>query len=241
MLIFFALIGLLACQQPSDKLILLSKDPSKSYTTWILSLDSTLRIREFYSIPRDSMNHFLRKCAGIIMTGGEDVNPELYGKPGYKDVCELPDNFRDSIEKVMILFAMTNKRPLLGICRGQQIINAVNGGTLIPDIPSSIPHSVIPHRSKSDSAHLVTALENSWMDFPGESRIHWVNSRHHQSVDRVADGFKIAAMSADGIIESIEIDDSLQHPFVVCVQWHPEGLRDSLSGVLGHKFLETLN
>lgn len=174
------------------------------------------------------------------MTGGEDVNPELYGRPGYKDLCELPDNFRDSIEKVMILYAMNEKRPMLGICRGQQIINVVNGGTLIPDIPTSIPHSVIPHRSKSDSAHLVTAFENSWMDFPGESRIHWVNSRHHQSVDRVADGFKIAAKSADGIIESIEIDDGL-HPFVICVQWHPEGLRDPLATKLGRKFLTSMN
>lgn len=239
-LILIALVALVGCTQSNKKLVLLSKDPSKSYASWILSLDSDIRVRDFYTIPVDSMDYYLSECAGIIMTGGEDVNPSLYGKPDYKDVCEMPDNFRDSIEKVMILYAMNQKRPILGICRGQQIINVVNGGTLIPDIPSAFPNSIINHRSKSDSAHLVTALEYSWMDFPGESRIHYVNSRHHQSIDRIAEGFKVAAKSADGIVESIEIEDP-QHPFFICVQWHPESLRDSLASVLGNKFLESLN
>lgn len=235
-----ALTYLIGYQQTSDKLVLVSKDASKSYTTWIRSLDSTLIIREFYTIPVDSMNYFLNKCAGIIMTGGEDVNPDLYGKPEYKDLCELPDNFRDSIENIMILFAMNQKRPMLGICRGQQIINAVNGGTLIPDIPSYNPESQIAHRSKSDRAHEVTANDNSWMSHP-KKKSHWVNSRHHQCVDKVAKGFIVSATSSDGIIESIELADDHVHPFVICVQWHPESLRDSLATVLGHKFLEELN
>ena len=240
-LIFYAIISLIACKQDADKLILVSKDSSKSYTTWILSLDASIKIREFYTIPTDSMNYFLNKCAGIIMTGGEDVNPELYGKPGYKDLCELPDNFRDSIEKVMILYAMNDKRPLLGICRGQQIINAVNGGTLIPDIPTNNPESTINHRSKRDSAHSIIVKDNSWLSNNQINEEFWVNSRHHQCVDKVAEGFKVSAVSADGIIESIEIIDNEQHSFLICVQWHPESLRDSLASVLGHKFIEALN
>ena len=197
-------------------------------------------IREFYSIPVDSMDYYLNESDGIIMTGGEDVNPLLYGKPDYKDLCEEPDNFRDSIEKVMIRYSFKRKIPLIGICRGQQIANAVNGGTLIPDLPTATPESKIMHRSTSDSAHLVVPTVDSWIAANFGMKTFWVNSRHHQAVDNVARGFKVAAYAPDGVVESIEIADKQLHPFVICVQWHPENLRDSVSTTLGNLFLSEI-
>ncbi len=140
----------------------------------------------------------------------------------------------------MIKYAMRSQTPMLGICRGQQIINAVNGGTLTPDIPTAIPESRIAHRSNSDSAHVITPAENSWISRSYSIKTYWVNSRHHQCVDQLANGFVISAYAPDGVIESIELGDRHPHPFVVCVQWHPENLRDSLATTLGNMFLDKL-
>lgn len=231
---------LIACSGADRELVLVSKDPSGSYSTWLLSLDSNLKIREFYSVPLDSMKFYLEMANGFLMTGGEDIDPSLYDKPDYKSLCEAPDPFRDSIEQLMIRRAMRFKKPLLGICRGQQIINATNGGTLIPDIPTHQPESKIPHRSKLDSAHTIIPSGQSWIAKKFGIRNFWVNSRHHQCVDDVAPGFIVAAVAPDGIIESIEGGERLQHPFVICVQWHPENLRDSLATELGTQFLNAM-
>ncbi|MEQ8325479.1 MAG: gamma-glutamyl-gamma-aminobutyrate hydrolase family protein [Vicingaceae bacterium] len=222
----------------SQEVILVSKDPSRSYTTWLMSLDSTLKVREFYTLPSDSMKHYLDLADGMVLTGGEDVNPTLYGKPDYIDQCEAPDNFRDSIEKLMIEHGFDHGRPLLGICRGQQIINALSGGNLIPDIPTRLPQSKVPHRSKQDSAHQVLPSEGSWLYEFTNGETQWVNSRHHQAVDKLAPGFKVAAIAPDGIVESIEYLDNNQHVFIVGVQWHPENLRNELSTYLGELFLD---
>lgn len=72
-------------------------------------------------------------------------------------------------------------------------------------------------------------------------KTYWVNSRHHQSVDELAHGFIVSAYSPDGIIESIELADNRSHPFVICVQWHPESLKDSLATVLGNLFLDKVD
>jgi putative glutamine amidotransferase len=138
----------------------------------------------------------------------------------------------------MIHYAMKYKKPLLGICRGQQIINAVNGGTLIPDIPTINPDSPIKHRNESDRAHIIMPIPGSWITSKFPVRAFWVNSRHHQCVDELANGFEVAAYAPDGIVESIELVDKHRHPFVIGVQWHPENLRDSLSTYLGQLFLE---
>ena len=123
----------------------------------------------------------------------------------------------------------------MGICRGNQIINASSGGTLIPDIPSFI-ESAVDHNNKLDSAHIVIGLKGSWLSDIGEDTL-WVNSRHHQCVDEVSPLFSPAAYSPDGVIESIQIPDSLLHPFAVGIQWHPEGLLDSPSMKIANLFI----
>jgi putative glutamine amidotransferase len=185
------------------------------------------------------MEYFLLRADGIVIGGGEDVNPALYGKPEYLEVCGKVDDFRDSIEGVLIRFAFNNGIPLLGICRGQQMINVVAGGTLIPDLPTYKPGPIV-HRNESDSAHTIYAESGSWLaGLIGQDTV-WVNSRHHQSVDEVSQKFRIAAFAPDGVIESIEIKPGEDHPFAIAVQWHPESLYDSLSFSIGRLFLASI-
>lgn len=224
------------CERQSDSVILISKDSDQRIEKWFHQIDTTLNIREFYSIPSDSMNYFLNLASGIVIGGGEDIHPSIYGKEEFVEVCGAFDLFRDSIELVLINYAMKEKLPLLGICRGQQILNAANGGTLIPDIPSFL-ETKINHRSDSDSAHAVILTKNSCLQNVLNCDTIWVNSRHHQCVDKVAPGFIVSAISPDGVIESIELTDSLQNNFTVGVQWHPESLLDESSMKIARFFL----
>ena len=224
------------CSDQNPDLILVSKDPRHRIQEWLSSFDPDIYFREFYFFPRDSMEYYLAQADGIVIGGGEDVNPAMYGKPEYLEYCGEVDDFRDSIETVLIRFALGHDIPLLGICRGQQIINAVAGGTLIPDLPTFKPGPIVHHNS-CDSAHTILAEPGSWLASLIGNDTLWVNSRHHQALDEVSEKFQIAAMAPDGVIESIEIRDDENHVFAIAVQWHPESLPDSLSNAIGRLFI----
>lgn len=164
-------------------------------------------------------------CAGIVLSGGGDVAPERYGEqphPGVKDVN--PE--RDEYEIELVRLALEADVPVLAICRGLQIMNVAAGGTLIQDIPSQVTgaaeHTVpIP---LFGVAHEVWVSRGSRLATLMESVIERgdtleVNSRHHQGVARLADGFEVAATAPDGVVEAIERPASR---FCVAVQWHPE-------------------
>ena len=239
--LFVILLVSYSCSQHNKlqkPLIIVSKDPKGHIQQWLERSDSNFVVKEFYSLPKDSMSIVLRQAKGIVMTGGEDVNPEIYGKPDYVIACDKPDNFRDSIEVILIKYALAKKIPIIGICRGCQIINACMGGTLIPDIPS-YKKNAHNHRCEKDSAHFVIFEKDSWLkkEFGVDSIC--VNSHHHQAVDQVSGLFNLAAMSSpDHIIESIEIKPEQHHPFAIAVQWHPEALNDSISIKIGGLFLK---
>jgi len=240
--VFLLITGsLISCQPKAESnLILISKDYNGHIQAWMKDLNPNNKLRIFYNIPADSMQYFLKEADAMIIGGGRDIHPSIYNKPDYAEVCGSFDHFRDSIEILMINYAMSNKVPVLGICRGHQILNAVNGGSLIPDIPSFIPESELQHRSDSADAHKIEILENSWLAAIMTDKNYWVNTRHHQCVDVVAPNFIVAARSADGIIESIEIKDKSIHPFAKGVQWHPESLRTDLSNNIGKLFLKQI-
>lgn len=232
-------LTLASCRNREPGLVLISKDSNARIEKWLSSLDRKTRFREFYYIPSDSMDYFLDRADGIVIGGGEDVNPQMYGEPGYTAFCGEIDDFRDSIETILIRYAIDHDIPLMGICRGQQIINVVAGGSLIPDLPAFRPGPV-KHQSLSDSAHIIFMAPGSWLrELPGPDTV-WVNSRHHQAIDSLAAIFQVAAAAPDGIIESIEIKAAADHPFAVAVQWHPESLPDPLSLEIGRRFMENI-
>ena len=221
-------------------LIIVSKDPKGHIQKWLACSDSNFVVKDFYSMSKDSLSIILSQAKGIVMTGGEDVNPIMYGKAEYVSACEEPDNYRDSIEILLIKYAIEKKVPIIGICRGCQIMNACLGGTLIPDIPSYCKNAR-NHRSDSDSAHYVVFEKNSWLQKQFGLDSICVNSHHHQAVDKVSPLFNLAAQSSpDHITESIEIKPEQHHPFAVAVQWHPEALNDSVSIKIGGLFLKSV-
>jgi putative glutamine amidotransferase len=169
--------------------------------------------------------HILARVDGLMLTGGGDVDPELYGETA-NSTFQAAEAGRDQFEIELSRAAMASGIPFLAICRGMQVLNVAMGGTLIQDIPSQVPgaleHAVpeprfhIAHEVWVSKGSLLATLLADHME-DGET-CH-VNSRHHQSVKVAAKGFDVTATSPDGVIEAMEMPGA---PFCVAVQWHPE-------------------
>jgi putative glutamine amidotransferase len=162
-------------------------------------------------------------CDGIILSGGEDVDPQFYGQdPHPKLGATIPE--RDRVEIELAKYALAHNIPLLAICRGVQILNVALGGTLIQDIPSQVQnpfqHSQIVSRNRD--THWVNVVPDSKLyQILGEERVR-VNSLHHQAIAKVADDLRVVAQAADGIIEAVEYIQPSR--FTIGVQWHPESM-----------------
>ncbi|MEH7075853.1 gamma-glutamyl-gamma-aminobutyrate hydrolase family protein [Neobacillus drentensis] len=165
----------------------------------------------------------LELCDGIILSGGEDVDPELYDQDPHQELGPTTPE-RDLAEIAMAKYALDNNIPLLAICRGVQILNVALGGTLIQDIPSQVPAS-IQHAQKIDRSldtHWVSIAKDSKLfDIISSERVR-VNSLHHQAIGQVSSELRVVAQSSDGIVEAVEYI----HPttFTLGVQWHPESM-----------------
>jgi putative glutamine amidotransferase len=181
--------------------------------------DESVRMISMYHRSADSLGYLLSLADGVIISGGPDVHPELYGRPEEFERCEKVDTGRDALELEMIRYAMENDIPLLGICRGHQMLNVANGGSLIIDIPADFGNAV--DHSKGNK-HTVRLVEGSLLSEIVGVDSATVNTSHHQAVDRLAPGFMVSAYSSDGLIEAIEPIDRSRHPFILGVQWHPE-------------------
>lgn len=152
----------------------------------------------------------LELCDGIVISGGADIAPRVYGQKRLKTVKRIEPTKRFQWETKLIKACDTVKLPILGICYGMQRLNVHYGGTLLQDIPTMVPNNV----GHDNTMHEVTFHK----DFLGMRRlgIHTINSRHHQAVDRLAEGFDICATAPDGIIEAIRGHGHYG------MQWHPE-------------------
>ncbi len=161
-------------------------------------------------------------CDGYLFTGGHDIDPALYGEENHGK-CGLINKDRDNIERMVFKKAYEEDKPILGICRGIQMINALMGGTLYQDIPEEIKTDTEHHMEPpyDREAHKVRITEGSSLYKLLGKEILSVNSYHHQAVKRLADGLSVMAVSEDGIIEAVE-DKSRK--FLWAVQWHPEFL-----------------
>ncbi|MFF2445474.1 gamma-glutamyl-gamma-aminobutyrate hydrolase family protein [Neobacillus sp. NPDC058068] len=162
-------------------------------------------------------------CDGIILSGGEDVDPIFFYQDPHPQLGQVILE-RDFAELAIVEYALKNNIPLLAICRGIQILNVALGGTLIQDIPSQVKDS-IQHTQKIDryrDSHWVTITKDSKLfQIVGSERIR-VNSLHHQAIDTVASDLRIVAQSSDGIIEAVEYINPAA--FMIGVQWHPESM-----------------
>jgi len=157
-------------------------------------------------------------CTGLLLTGGSDVDPALYGELASPET-ELPDPERDAVEGRLIDEALALDLPLLGICRGLQMLNVHLGGSLVQHLPTAARH-VRRTPDRSLPAHRVVIQPGSLLARIAGREAWDVNSRHHQAAARVANGLRTCATEPeDGTIEAIEKPD---RRFVLAVQWHPE-------------------
>jgi putative glutamine amidotransferase len=167
----------------------------------------------------------VERVDGLLLTGGGDVEPSLYGAARHPR-CDEPDAVRDRFEIAVLRAALDRDLPVLAICRGMQVLNVVESGDLIQDLPSQATSDVDHRRAepRDGDAHPIDIVDGSLLhrllgDRVGASGRCSVNSRHHQAVGRVAPSLRVVATAPDGVVEAVERPASR---FCLGVQWHPE-------------------
>lgn len=168
----------------------------------------------------EELDYFLKTCDGFLLTGGQDVTPELYGEEK-KPVCGETSALRDQMDKYILIHAVELDKPVLGICRGIQLMNAVFGGSLYQDLPTEFESEIAHHMSPpyDRMAHTVGIVKDTPIYQILQKEQISVNSYHHQAVKKIADGFEKMAVSTDGLTEGIYMPGKR---FVWGIQWHPE-------------------
>ncbi len=205
----------------------ITKSDSKfeNYLNWLESEQMPYEILDW------EKNNFddIKKCSSLIMTGGVDIFPEFYNdwEDGNSRDKYIPE--RDGFEFKILDFAMENDYPILGICRGMQVINCKLNGSLISDIETirGIKHTKID--PTHDRIHNVIINENTLLYEITGLKEGTVNSSHHQAIDRLGEGLVVSAKSGDGIIEAVEWMESDTRPFLLAIQWHPERMEDRMT------------
>ena len=185
-------------------------------------------------------------CDALVLSGGIDIHPKFYQetKTDYPDSPPDFDEKRDEFEITAFQEAQQKNIPVLGICRGMQLINIIYHGTLQQDLGQALN---IIHRATAirDKKHDLNIKANTIINEISAGR-SVVNSAHHQSIQRVGDGLKVSCTAADGTIEAVERVDPSGKPFLLGVQWHPErmygyGLQNSsFSKALRDRFIEAV-
>ncbi|HZH37513.1 MAG TPA: aldehyde dehydrogenase family protein, partial [Flavisolibacter sp.] len=170
----------------------------------------------------------IRICDGFILTGGVDVHPSLYrGMENYPNQTRPLLPHRDLFEAKIYAHSHLHGLPLLGICRGLQLVNVLQGGKLIQDLGDrNREHRKVAGR---DNQHSITIVRDTALERVIGSGIATVNSAHHQAAfpESLGNGLVANAWSPDGILEGLEFENTRNQPFMLCVQWHPERMEDN--------------
>ena len=169
------------------------------------------------NIPFDvDLEKLIGRLDGVLLTGGTDVDPQVYGEEQHPEVLSIEPE-RDGLEIDLYRLALANDVPVLGICRGLQLMNVAHGGTLHQHVPEHSRYDV----DHSGAIHSVQIETSSALgELYGESLE--VNSLHHQCVDQLGDGLAVTARAEDGSVEGLEFNER-----TIAVQWHPELLAES--------------
>ena len=172
----------------------------------------------------DDIKHLTDQLDGFLFTGGQDIHPQEYGKTALTFLKEFYPP-RDLMEKNLLEAIMIRDKPILGVCRGLQLINTVLGGNLYQDIPEQMDRELkVLHQQSGHykyPAHSVNLKEGSLLHKIMEEKTLMVNSMHHQGIAELSSRLLLNAISDDGLIEAIEIPEL---SFGLAVQWHPEFL-----------------
>ena len=190
-----------------------------------------------YTQSADVIRRFASLCDGFFFTGGVDIVPARYGEQT-SEHCDETQPLRDALEFAVWENVFPTGKPILGVCRGAQLINVALGGTLYQDLPCDRP-SDIAHRQVEDKfefSHDLTVLGDTPLhELVSATRIRG-NSFHHQAVKALGNGLAVMAEADDGVIEAFYAPD---HPYLHAYQWHPERLydKDENSRLLFYDFI----
>jgi putative glutamine amidotransferase len=194
-----------------------------NYEKWLRAADDSIEVVDLaYCTSVAQALETVEPCDGIVFTGGADINPDRYGKSGEREYC-IVDDARDELEFALFDHVRTLHMPILGICRGMQLINVALGGSLYTDVPTFV-RTDIEHRriEDTDSHHGLIVTPGSLLKKLTNELEGTVNSAHHQAVERLAGDLAKAATSPDGIVEAVEWATPESRQFLFAVEWHPE-------------------
>jgi len=189
-------------------------------------------------IAEDGWDALYSRLDGILFSGGGDIALEHFSGDPHPRIDDVEPE-RDSVELKLLNAAASDGKPMLGICRGCQVMNVAFGGTLYTHIPDQLPNALdhaYPGNKRMVLVHEVKLEEGTHIaEVMGEPIVK-VNSLHHQGLKDIAPSLRVTGRAPDGLVEAVELPD---HPFAIAVQWHPEWLTDQESTRnLFRKFVE---
>jgi putative glutamine amidotransferase len=198
-----------------------------SIVEYVHAIDSSIVLIDFMKVKKNKRKENFEKVSGLILSGGRDVHPSTYGRKDSLNIC-VTHKKRDEVELYMIGQALQDSIPILGICRGHQILNASLNGDLYQDIPTEYKgNKLVTHRDPAEQEyvfHPIKLVESSeLLRLYGNGQFE-VNSFHHQGVKVRGNGMRIVAHAPDGLNEASEWAKGLEDRWIVGVQWHPEKL-----------------
>lgn len=178
-------------------------------------------------LPEEDLQAAFARVDGLLLTGGGDIDPSRFNGPSHPRIYDI-DPARDTLEIGLARLAAERSKPFMGICRGIQVMNVALGGTLYTDITDQLDgalrHDYYPNIPRDMLAHSISVIAGSRLaKILGGRETLTVNSLHHQGIQQVAAGLRIAAHAPDGLVEAVELPG---HPFGLGVQWHPEWLQE---------------
>ena len=175
-----------------------------------------------FASENETIDHFVDICDGFFFTGGADINPTRYGEEAGENIGKIQE-YRDEFEFNVFQRVIKTSKPILGICRGAQLVNGALGGTLNQNIPSEVQTKILHRQSepKFSHSHDVRIISNTPLYEMMKAERIKVNSFHHQAIKTLGDGLEIMAIADDGIIEAVY---SSGRQYIRAYQWHPERL-----------------
>jgi putative glutamine amidotransferase len=224
----------------SDKIkigVTFSESRYENYPKWIKGDDENVEIVEL-SWLKENWDE-IEDCDGIVLTGGIDTCPKFYDneRSDYPNKPQEWNEARDEFEMHVFETALNFGHPILAICRGLQLVNVALGGDLVQDLEESGKNDHRRH-GDVDGQHDVSVAENSLLHQIVQTTSGNINSAHHQAIGNLSDELMTNSVSPDGVIEGAEWKEKEGEPWMLCVQWHPERMKDKESNPLAKKIRE---
>lgn len=223
--------------------VTLTEARHENYPGWVQGGDENIEIVELSWLKQNWDE--IEDCDGIVLTGGVDTHPRFYENErlDYPNKPAEWNEARDEFEMHVFETALNFDHPILAICRGLQLVNVALGGDLIQDLEETGKKDHRRH-GEVDGEHSISIAENSLLSQIAQTTNGNINSAHHQAVGRISDELMVNSVSPDGVIEGAEWKEKEGEPWMLCVQWHPERMKDKetnpLSKNIREKFLEAV-